>query len=57
MPGVYRLEDKIINEYGAAGRMIIDKGNQSSRRKPAPVSFYPPQIPHDLAWRSRLLVT
>jgi hypothetical protein len=48
MSRLYRIEDKIINEYGVDGRMIIVKVNRSSRRKPAPVSFHPPQIPHDL---------
>jgi hypothetical protein len=38
----------MIDEYGAVGRMRTDKGNRSTRRKPAPVSLYPPQIPHDL---------
>jgi hypothetical protein len=50
MSRVYGVEDKIINEYAAAGRMIIARVNRSSRRKPAPVAFYPPQIPHDLGW-------
>jgi hypothetical protein len=30
--------------------MRIDRGNRSTRRKPAPVPLCPPQIPHDLAW-------
>jgi hypothetical protein len=30
--------------------MRIGKGNRSTRRKPAPVPLYPPQIPHDLTW-------
>jgi hypothetical protein len=28
--------------------MRIGRGNQSARRKPTPVPFCPPQIPHDL---------
>jgi hypothetical protein len=36
-------------ERGAVGGMRIGRGNQSSRRKPAPVPLYSPQIPHDLA--------
>jgi hypothetical protein len=28
--------------------MRIGRGNRSTRRKPAPVSFCPPQIPHQL---------
>jgi hypothetical protein len=27
---------------------MIGTGNRSTRRKIAPVQFYPPQIPHDL---------
>jgi hypothetical protein len=30
------------------GGMIIGKGNQSTRKKPAPVPLCPPQITHDL---------
>jgi hypothetical protein len=30
--------------------MRIARGNQSTRRKPAPVPLCPPQIPHDLTW-------
>jgi hypothetical protein len=30
------------------GGMKIGMGNRSTRRKPAPVPLYPPQIPHDL---------
>jgi hypothetical protein len=26
------------------------RGNRSTRRKPAPVPLWPPQIPHDLTW-------
>jgi hypothetical protein len=32
----------------AIGGMRIGRGNRSTRRKPAPVSLCPPQIPHDL---------
>jgi hypothetical protein len=38
----------IDDDYGAVGGMRIDKGNRSNRRKPAPVPFCPPQVPHDL---------
>jgi hypothetical protein len=31
---------------GAIGGMKIDRGNRSSRRKPAPVPLCPPQTPH-----------
>jgi hypothetical protein len=35
-------------DCGAIGWMKIGKGNQSTRRKPAPVPLCPPQMPHDL---------
>jgi hypothetical protein len=38
-------------EDGEFGGMMIGKENQSTRRKPAPVPFCPPQIPHDLTGR------
>jgi hypothetical protein len=38
------------DDYGAVGGMRIGRGNGSTRRKPAPVPFCPPQIPHDLTW-------
>jgi hypothetical protein len=38
-------------EDGEFGGMIIGRGNRSTRRKPAPVSLCPPQIPHDLTER------
>jgi hypothetical protein len=31
---------------GEIGGMMIGRGNRSTRRKPAPVSLYPPQSPH-----------
>jgi hypothetical protein len=34
------------DECGAVGRMI-GRGNRSTRRKPAPMPHFPPQIPHD----------
>jgi hypothetical protein len=33
---------------------MLGKGNRNIRRKPAPVPFCPPQIPHDLT-RARTL--
>jgi hypothetical protein len=36
---------------GEIGGMIIGKGNRSTRRKPVPVPFCPPQIPHALPGR------
>jgi hypothetical protein len=32
-------------DCGAIGGMKMGKGNRSTRRKPAPASFCPPQIP------------
>jgi hypothetical protein len=38
-------------EDGEFGRMMIGRGNRSTRIKPASVPFCPPQIPHDLIGR------
>jgi hypothetical protein len=38
----------IDDDYAANGGMRLGRGNWSTRRKPAPVPLYPPQIPHDL---------
>jgi hypothetical protein len=35
---------------GTVGGMRIGRENRSTRRKPAPVPFCIPQIPHDLTW-------
>jgi hypothetical protein len=40
----------MVDEYGAFGVMRIGKANRISRRKPAPMSLCPPQIPHGLTW-------
>jgi hypothetical protein len=40
----------IDDECGAVGGMRIDRGNRSTRRKPALMPLCPPQIPHDLTW-------
>jgi hypothetical protein len=34
-------------DYGESGGMKIGRGNQSTRRKPAPAPLCPPQIPLD----------
>jgi hypothetical protein len=34
-------------DCGAIGGIKIGGGNRSTRRKPAPVPYCPPQIPHD----------
>jgi hypothetical protein len=35
-------------DCGAISAMKIGRGNRSTRRKHAPVSLCPPQIPHDM---------
>jgi hypothetical protein len=35
-------------EDGEFGGMMIGRGNQSTRRKPAPVPLCQPQIPHNM---------
>jgi hypothetical protein len=41
-------DDDDDDECGAVGGVRIGRGNQSTRRKPAPVPLCPPQIPNDL---------
>jgi hypothetical protein len=36
------------DDCGAVGGMKIGRGSRSTRRKPAPPSLCPPQIPHDV---------
>jgi hypothetical protein len=38
---------------GEIGGMMIGGGHRSTRRKPAPVPLYPPQIPHAARTRTR----
>jgi hypothetical protein len=38
----------MIDEYGAAGGMRINRGSLSALREPAPVPLCPPQIPHNM---------
>jgi hypothetical protein len=38
---------------GEIGGMMIDKGNRSTRRKPAPVPLCSPQTPHAARTRTR----
>jgi hypothetical protein len=38
---------------GETGRMMIGRGNWSTRRKPAPVPLCPPQTPHAARTRTR----
>jgi hypothetical protein len=44
------VTDEIDDECEAVGGTKIGRGNRSTRRKPAPSSLCPPQIPHDLTW-------
>jgi hypothetical protein len=44
------IDDDHDDECGAVGGMRIGRGNRSTRRKPAPMPLYPPQIQHDLTW-------
>jgi hypothetical protein len=46
--GQYRVDDGMINECGAVSGARIGRRNRNIRRKPAPVSLCPVQIPHDL---------
>jgi hypothetical protein len=48
MSRLHSIDDGIINECAAVGGMRIGSGNQSTRRKPAQVPLYRPQISHDL---------
>jgi hypothetical protein len=43
-------DDDDDDDCGAIGGMRIDNGNWSTRRKPAPIPLWLPQIPHDLTW-------
>jgi hypothetical protein len=44
---LYRPQMIYNDDCGAIGGIRIDKGNRSTRRKPAPVPLCPPQILHD----------
>jgi hypothetical protein len=48
VPTPHSVGDRMINEYGPLSRMSTGRENGSTRRKPAPVPLFPPQIPHDL---------
>jgi hypothetical protein len=47
---LYRPRMTDDDECGAVGGMRFDRGNRSTRKKPAPVPLCSPQIPHDLTW-------
>jgi hypothetical protein len=44
---VYKTQMIDEDDCGAIGGMKIGRGNRSTRGKPAPAPFCPPQIPHD----------
>jgi hypothetical protein len=48
--GLLYQPQMIDDECVAVGGVRIGTGNRSDRRKPAPLSLCPPQIPHDLTW-------
>jgi hypothetical protein len=43
-------QPRMMDKYGIVGEMRTGRGNRSTWSKPAPVSLFPPQIPHDLTW-------
>jgi hypothetical protein len=43
-------QPQMIDDCGAIRGMKVGRGNQNTRRKPAPVPLCPLQIPHDLTW-------
>jgi hypothetical protein len=45
---LYSMGNRIVNEYGLGAGMESFRGNQSTRRLPAPKPLCPPWIPHDL---------
>jgi hypothetical protein len=47
---LYTANDRMINRYGGVEGMRSGRGNQSTRRKPAPVPFCPSQNPNELTW-------
>jgi hypothetical protein len=44
---LYKLQMIDEGDCGAIGGMKVGRKNRSTRRKPAPAPFCPPQIPHD----------
>jgi hypothetical protein len=47
---IYSVDDKMINVYGAVGKIRIYSGNQSNWRKHALMPLCQPQTPRDLIW-------
>jgi hypothetical protein len=50
LTGLLYQSRMIDDECGAVGGMRIGMENRSTRRKSAPTSLCPQQIPHDLTW-------
>jgi hypothetical protein len=46
----------MVKEYGTVVETRADRGNRSTRRKPAPLSFCVSGIPHELTWDRKLAV-
>jgi hypothetical protein len=42
------IDDDVDDECGAVDGMKIGRGSRNTRRKPAPITFCPPQIPYYL---------
>jgi hypothetical protein len=50
VPRLHSVDDRTINEYGAVGGIRFGRGKRRTRRKRAPMSLCPPEIPQDLTW-------
>jgi hypothetical protein len=50
------IEPAPDDEYGAFGAVRNRRGKRSTRRKPTPMPFSLPQIPHNVTW-DRTLAT
>jgi hypothetical protein len=50
LTGLFYQPRTMVDECGTVGGMRTGRGNQSTRRKSAPVPLFPPQIPYDLTW-------
>jgi hypothetical protein len=47
---LHSIDERMINECGAADGKRSGRRNYSTHIKPEPVPLCPPQIPHDLTW-------
>jgi hypothetical protein len=50
----YNVNDRMINDCGAAGGMRIGGGNRNTRGELTLVTLCPPQIPRALTWHRKL---